>query len=98
MKRLRAILSERALLLSISRVNPLRDVIEEVLYGVRVLAWRGFARRARRAAMGSAFDDNEVFVFAGGHFKMDFAIPDEVMAPHRRDQNRRGDAFQRAVR
>ena len=83
---------------SVTGIDPPGDVIEEVLYGIRVLAGSAFARCARRPSVRSALDDNKIFILAGRHFVMNFAVPDEVMCAHRGDQDRNRDAFHGAIR
>ena|SRR5437588_792013 len=70
---------------SITGIDPLRYVIEEVLYRIGVLTGRGFTRCARCTSVRSALDDNELLIFAGRHFVMNFAVSDKVMSTHRRD-------------
>src|SRR3954454_4950015 len=63
-------------------VHPRRDVVEEVLRRVAVLAGRFLAGRARRDAVGRTFDDDEVLVAAGGLLEMNLAVADEVVSAH----------------
>src|SRR6266496_3357770 len=81
-----------------TRLDPLRGVVEEVLLCVRVLAWRGFTRRAWRGAMRRALDDDELLVRTGSFLEVDFAVPNEVMSAHGGDQDRDRDALDRASR
>src|SRR5262245_53635835 len=79
-------------------IDPLRDVIEEVLYRIRVLTRRGFAPRARSASVRGAFDDNKILIFAGCHFVMNLAVSNKVMSAHGRDQDRHRNARYGAIR
>ena len=85
-----------ASLCSESGLDPIRDVIIEILHDVRIRP--AGASRARADAMRRTFDRNEVLVGAFGLAQKVFAVADEIVRAHVGYQQRLGDHSQRAWR
>jgi hypothetical protein len=77
-------------------VNPSRDVIEEILYGIRILPRELLARNTGCDSMSRSFDHDEILIGAGCDFIVKFIIPYEVVASHSTDEYRDRDILKRA--
>src|SRR5579871_1600747 len=75
---------------SVTVIDPLGHVIEEVLHRVRILARSLLACGARLDAVRGPVDDNKILVLAGGYFKMNLVIADEIVSAHGGEQYRHG--------
>ena len=74
---------------SIAGVNPLLNIIEEILRDIRILSRRLCAGCARRDTVCRAIDHDELLVLTGGHFIMNFVVANEIVPSHGREQDGR---------
>jgi hypothetical protein len=77
-------------------VNPSRDVIEEILYGIRILPRELLAGNTGCDSMSRSFDRNEILIGAGRDFVVKFIIPDEIVPSHSTDEYWHRDILKRA--